>query len=743
MLRPRLFLLAAVLVLIVLPCPGWSAGGGAGALAQLEARVKALEDRDYDAEISEEEIRNLESEFISLLRQDPGGRVATPLAAFYNNWRWSRMLTSPDPALLDIVRTSQDPAGLARTLLAPTEESSSPLHTQIAVVALSVSPSDVGLWDQAAKVTPDAAWKIAFQEEAFRVRLAATAASSDAPAAPVLAAKWLGRLLERGFLHRAVLTYRELPPAIRSSFGDASSSSGDNRRDLRLELAAAAFLDGDREMAGQLLQAAVRHPVVRSSREIRREQDGLLLLRRLLERALSSPSDDGFDILTQHLSDSLNDWTLAGAMLNARMAELEAYPALAAYELDQIARILGYETPGFDPGADVPARLRMIREGIDAERKSLLSSVEDQARAAEAAASTALGPDPAAPVIARLLAGPAAPVFSEHPLPEDVQPVNLSDEQIEERLKTEAQSIHLPPGLSVVRVEQDGRRIAAIVESQGLDPVGEISAGAYWVLLSDDGGATWGAPLYTGLRINQPYVVRPVSALPLFDGDHLRLEVEIREIDPTRIYFPPISLPVKRTAGGLFLDLPLDVLSRDRDGDGLTDLVEARLLTDPNLEDSDGDGQADGEDSLPGIPQSADASPESQALAAVVKKIAGVGRRAIIEGADGMPDGVACSCPPPQGGPPVIEPTVYFIGERPLFAGLSPDRRIVVLTQKEAEAARNTFGPFYPLNLSLFLFDHGGRRALVIWSASWQGGTLNLEEKDGRWIVKELSSWIT
>lgn len=741
MLRSRLFLLAAVLVLIVLPRPGWSAEGGASTLAQLAARVKAFEDLDYDERPSDEEIRNLESEFISLLRQDPGERVAKQLAAFYDNWHWSGRLTSPDPALLDIVRTSRDPAGLARILVEPAGEGS-PLHMQIAVAALSVSPSEPGLWDLAAKVSLDEAWKIAFQEEAFRVRLANPSASSDA--APVLAARWLGRLLAKGFLHRAVLAYRELPPAIRASFEDASSASADEYRDLRIELAAAAFLDGDREMAGQLLRAAaVQDPVVRSSQEARPERDSLLLLRRLVERALSSPTDDGFDLLTVPLSDFLHGWVLAGSMLNARLAEREAYPALAAYELDRIARILGYERPYFDPGADVPARLRAIREELDAERKALLQSFEDQARAAELAASTSLGPDPAAPVIARLLAGPAAPVFSEHPLPEDVQPVGLSDEQIEEHLKTEAQRIHLPPGFNAIRIEQEGRRVAAIVQSQGLDPVGEISAGAYWVLLSDDGGATWEAPLYTGLRINQPYVVRPVSALPLFDGDHLRLEVEIRELDPDQIYFPPISLPVKRTAGGLFLDIPLDALSRDKDGDGLTDLVEARLLTDPNLEDSDGDGQVDGEDPLPGIPQTADASPASQALAAVVKKIAGVGRRALIEGVDGTPSGVACNCPPPQGTPPAIQPTAYFIGERPLFAGLSPDRRIIVLTRSEVEAARKTLGPFYPRSLSLFLFDHSGRRALVIWSASWQGGTLSLEEKDGQWIVKELSSWIT
>lgn len=51
-------------------------------------------------------------------------------------------------------------------------------------------------------------------------------------------------------------------------------------------------------------------------------------------------------------------------------------------------------------------------------------------------------------------------------------------------------------------------------------------------------------------------------------------------------------------------DLPLDlpaqaVLQRDRDGDGLTDLLEARIGTDPKKADSDGDGIRDAEDPSP------------------------------------------------------------------------------------------------------------------------------------------------
>jgi hypothetical protein len=226
--------------------------------------------------------------------------------------------------------------------------------------------------------------------------------------------------------------------------------------------------------------------------------------------------------------------------------------------------------------------------------------------------------------------------------------------------------------------------------------------------------------------------VRPLSDLPLFDGDHLRLEVEVREFDPNLFVYPPAGLSVKRAAQNLFLDLSLADLTRDSDGDGLTDLAEKRLLTDPHDADSDGDGLSDGDDRLPGVPQSADNSAATQALTAIVAKISGVGRRALIEGVGG---------PPPD-----IEQTVFFIGERPLFAGLSPDRRIVVLTHDEADIASKNLSPFFPLKIELFLLDHTGHRAYVIWSTSspsWQGGTLRLEEKGGQWIVQDESSWIS
>ena len=64
----------------------------------------------------------------------------------------------------------------------------------------------------------------------------------------------------------------------------------------------------------------------------------------------------------------------------------------------------------------------------------------------------------------------------------------------------------------------------------------------------------WSPPLYLGLQQHFPYVVTPGSRLPLFDGQRLRIEVQLREIDTAAVGFPLVSL-LKRSADGLYLEI--------------------------------------------------------------------------------------------------------------------------------------------------------------------------------------------
>lgn len=713
----------------------------AGALAAQQTLVEktAQDDPEY-----EPEIRRIESEFMALLNQTPDNlRIADEASWFYGKeLGWSR---DPSPALLDLVNRSADPARLAARL---TEHGNSKATEEVLFAALAVDPKPAVLWRRAAQITFDPAWKIAFLEEAWR-RIAAgeTGRPVRTEVAAAMAEELIGEQLGEGLVPQGLAAFQSLPPAVRSLL-----EQGSERRvkaevgglpfegwlyDLRRSLAAGYLLAGDTRAAARLVATIAPMPTTRKDgifKQVRSEE----LTRRVLARWLHPSPKDPFDLLTDVLKD---EEVSVGIMLTlAHLAERERYPAVAAYCLDFLARCR-HDSP-FEPVPGVPARVRAAAAALQGEIEKFRQGLADEERADREAARTAFGPDPAAATVARLLRAPTAVRFTEKPLPDDVTPVELPHEEVEERQQGMVEGMTLPAGFGLVRAERQGDRAVAIGESQDYDPVGEISSGAYWVLLSSDGGRTWGPPLYTGLRVNQPYVVTAASRLPLLAGDHLQVEVEIAELDTSKIVFPPVLLTPKRTAKGLYLDIPLDLLRKDTDGDGLTDLAEERLMTDPESRDTDGDGLEDGVDPLPNVPfRRAAPSASTRALAAFLADTWNVDRRAIIEGIPAEPRVLCCA----KGGVRTVnEKTLFLIADRGLFSALQPTGRVVVLTPEEAAAALPKFGPFFPQQLELFFLDRSGRRAYVIWNAAWQGGQTLLEEQpDGTWKARVTTNWIT
>jgi hypothetical protein len=712
-------------------------------LAATVAAWHALEDRrDQGQPAFEKEIRRIESEFIFLLDQAPDDPTITGEAGrFFSGGLWySRAPSSP---LLDLVQRSPDPARLADRIAQP---GTSRASTEILFAALAVRPQPAVLWQRAAQLIYDPPWRIALLEEACRrIATGETGRPVDTAAATALADELLEAELTAGLFSQALATFQSLTPAVRSRIEQGSDGQvravvdglpfEGRSRDLRLPLVAAYLLAGDPQAADRLLAKIEPAPAVAVAKDSEARVGELR--RQVFARWLHPSPEDPFDLLTTSLtSEPLG----IGMLALARLAERENYPAIAAYCLDQLARARP-ELP-FEPVRGVPARVQAAVDSTRGEIEQLRQSLADEARADREAARIASGPDPVAPTLSRLLRAPAAIRFAEKPLPDGIAPVEVPADQLEKRRKAMAEGVELPPDFGLVRLERQGDRAVALGVSQDYDPVGEVSPGAYWVLLSSDGGQTWGPPLYTGLRVNQPYVVRTVSLLPLLAEDHLQVEVEIAELDPSRIIFPPIALAPKRTAKGLYLDIPLNLLQKDSDGDGLTDLAEERLMTDPLSRDTDGDGLEDGVDPLPTVPFRRDAAPDSaRALAAFLADTWNVDRAAIIEG---IPEGPRVLCCARSGAQTVNEKTLFLIADRGLFSALSPTRRVVVLTPEEAEAAEKKFGPFYPQRLQLFVFDHSGRRAYVVWSATWQGGQTLLEERrDGTWRAMPKMNWIT
>src|SRR5262249_36546040 len=150
----------------------------------------------------------------------------------------------------------------------------------------------------------------------------------------------------------------------------------------------------------------------------------------------------------------------------------------------------------------------MEREGLTAQ----LADLQEQLAALSAGRQEAAKPearDAVHDVVMRLLQTPRSHPYHELPLaPEIDMPVG---DDAEGRTAASLAGFTFPAGFDPVRAEKEGEEAVAVGLSQDYDPVGEISRGAYWVLRSHDGGRTWGAPLYSGLRLQQPYVILPLS----------------------------------------------------------------------------------------------------------------------------------------------------------------------------------------------------------------------------------------
>ena len=299
--------------------------------------------------------------------------------------------------------------------------------------------------------------------------------------------------------------------------------------------------------------------------------------------------------------------------------------------------------------------------------------------------------------------------------------------------------VPLPASFKLLRAERSGDEIRAICISPAVDPGGEVSPGGYWLLRSRDAGASWRSPVYLGFQYQQPYVVVDQPRVPLFAPGLLRLEVRIAELDPGSITHPPIALRVRREAQDLYIDLPLADLERDSDADGFTDLLEAKLTTDPHNPDTDGDGLADAYDDFPQA--SARARPDVLApiLADLLGKLTGYERAAVIEPTRNASSPASTARAPGTAGSMLFK---FIEGDASQFAGLRVDGQVIVVSPQQIDELRARYGPFDPLGFTAVL-DPQRTRAQVRWGAGWTGGTIDYKLVDGRWVGEEKGRWMT
>ena len=595
-------------------------------------------------------------------------------------------------------------------------------------------------------------WQLALLERAYRGD-----ANHTGAAQPLYARTWLAALLKLGLTGEAVSVYESVPESVRETTlafeGTVRLISwlpGTDSTALRLEFAAACLLEGRPDLAKRVVAVAaelaasspsndradvqdvVSPPSGSSNNEHWKPPDldehgnRLAMLRRKLE-----PSDaDPFGLLvgaSTSLSNAAWSQSVTWRRLFASLAEQEGYPSMARFHHRNAG--LRLNARWWDP-ARVPEAAKEP-EVIAAVSKAT-SAVNRLRISLETLERSALDPPPDDPAsrldetIRRLIAAPSILDPREQPLPDGITPVTpaLTWEQERKHSIALQREYNLPTGYLIVRVERLGSSVVALGASRDYDPVAVSlsSHGAYWVLRSRDGGVNWDPPLYTGLRMLMPYIAVHQSHLPMIGRSGLRLEVKIREGDPDSIFFPGGYTSYKRSEDGLFVELPWELLERDSDGDGLTDLAEERLLTDPLGADTDRDGLDDRNDPLPHVVHS-DATDSRAALV-----------RAILEESDGGPLATVDT---------FDEQTVFVVARRAHFRGVRPLRRTIVLSTEEQAASVVKFGTFFPMRIEPITINRDGNLAFSTWSGGWWGGNGIFEKVGKVWVSIGGYFWIS
>lgn len=294
-------------------------------------------------------------------------------------------------------------------------------------------------------------------------------------------------------------------------------------------------------------------------------------------------------------------------------------------------------------------------------------------------------------------------------------------------------------GFWPIRAERQGTRTVVLSASQRLDPTGEVSRGGFWLSVSTADGP-W-SHVYLGFADHRPFTPRERSKVPLLDAKNVvRIEVDEAPIDDTTLSFPPVCTRAPTKRSGIFLETTLAKLELDTDGDGLSDLVEARMLLDPKSKDSDGDGIVDGIDATPRLADGLPPTPTAEALNAFFESFSERDQPQALVVPPGLDGGLAAAVGRPREAD--LDDVRLLLGSNQKLAGLHPLSRIITLTEAELDAANRVFGLSFPMGLEVHV-STDGNHALIIWSEDWRGGTARADRVGGVWKITMLQQWIT
>lgn len=545
----------------------------------------------------------------------------------------------------------------------------------------------------------------------------------------------LTKLLKIGLLDEALAFGDTLPASIReralsrdkekfrTAIGGIAVSASPYNEPAPADYAAALALAGRADEARSVLDLGIPAATRREARaclDAGREDcrvgqyDGIPVSALIVDQLLDRPERDPYVLVERGSIDH----EFAGAGVAEALCRLLTEPGEQEECESERRLIASYRSEtGDDDKDDVALWAAIARSG---------GKPFEEARSRYAASAASLGPVEASESRARRASVDPAPVpFRELPLPANVAsgPARKSADP--------KGFAPLPEGYYPVRIERSGNRAAAVSLSQRLDPNGEVTAGGYWLHLSDDSGKSWQAPLYTGLAEHFPYVVAESYRMPLIAGDRIRLEVQEALIDTASIFYPPVGTRLRRKREGIYLDIPIADLARDSDDDGLTDVAARHLLLD---QVSPG-----GTPHVVGRGAQCTPSSETAARLEILKRLFNVETQAAIEPVDRKSPIVG----PWRRSSPTERPPIFLEGNPDDYRCVTLDRPMIVYSEADRERLRKFSPDFQLITLPSIRWNRAHDRGFVNWSMGWTGGTYRLVREGEVWKLESIQDWIT
>jgi len=262
-----------------------------------------------------------------------------------------------------------------------------------------------------------------------------------------------------------------------------------------------------------------------------------------------------------------------------------------------------------------------------------------------------------------------------------------------------------------------------------------FSGGGYWISLKNEGKWT---KYYTGLSEFNPLYLKWDSKIVSQDEKH-KIKIESSLMRMTQPMQLPIADPeFEIIKDGLVTEFLIDSLIKDSDNDGLTDIVERKMMLNPYLSDSDADGINDYLDLNPRFKSvySDNHNLYEYLLSEINTQYDRLGLDTFIRSDTKYPlsyfqNGLS---------------TYVIVTDNEELQSISPkDYRIIIMTSNEFEIhKKQNFNSFNRIYMSpLFKIDNRKRKfKLNINLMSW-GSIYLLKKKKNGWRVKIMGTWIS